>query len=79
MIENIDNTINKIHQEYETMILSRKQVAKILNKSTTTIDRWRKKGLYLEYSKVGEAKNATIEYTLNEVAKYIISNKIKVV
>jgi len=79
MIEVKNSIINKIYQDYNTMILTRKQVAIILNKSTSTIDRWRKKGLYLEYSKVGNTKNATIEYTLNDIAEYIISNKIKVV
>ncbi|QOY53198.1 helix-turn-helix domain-containing protein [Candidatus Sulfurimonas baltica] len=60
------------------LVLSRKQVSKALNKSLSTIDRWRKQSINLEYSKSGDAKNSTIEYSISEIARYIVSNKIKV-
>lgn len=69
---------DRIFDKYESLILSRQQVAKVLKKSITTIDRWRKKGLYLEYSKNGDSKNATVEYSIDAIARYVISNKIKV-
>jgi len=78
MIKEQKEMEDRIENRYGTLVLSRNQVSKILNRSTTTIDRWRKAGIKLEYSKIGDAKNTTIEYSISEVAKYIISNKVKV-
>jgi transposase len=70
---------NLIYQKYGTFLLSRQQVAKVLNKSVATIDRWKKQGLYLEYKKLGNAKNATVEYPIDSVVNYILNNNQKIV
>ena len=67
-----------LFNKYNTMILSRKQVAEILNVSTATLDRWRKQGLYLESKKVGITKNAIIQYPLSTVVDYISSQNTKI-
>jgi len=69
---------DRIEKRYDTLVLSRKQVSEILNKSTSTIDRWRSQRIKLKYSKIGSSKNSTIEYSISEIAKYIINNQIKV-
>lgn len=61
-----------------TYILNEKQVSKLINKSTSTLGRWRKNKIGIEYRRRGEARNAAIEYTVQNVAKYILSNSIKV-
>jgi len=70
---------DRIEKRYGTLVLSRQQVSEIINKSTATIDRWRQLGINLEYSKVGNSRNSTIEYSISEIAKYVVSNKIKVI
>lgn len=69
---------NLIYQKYGALLLSRKQVANILGKSVATIDRWKAQGLYLEYKKLGSAKNAVIEYPIDTVVEYIIRNNKKI-
>lgn len=62
-----------------TYILNCDQVSKIINKSKSTLNRWRDDGIYIEFRKVGISKNATIEYTAKAVAKYILKNPNKVI
>ena len=74
----IEKEMESLIQEHGTRIFSEKQVAKIINKSTATLGRWRKKCLYLKYKKVGSAKNASVEYTARSVAEYIVNNDVQV-
>ncbi len=67
-----------IYQKYGAFLLSRKQVAAILGKSVATIDRWKVQGLYLEYKKLGKAKNAPVEYPIDTVVDYIANNNKKI-
>ncbi len=67
-----------LYQEFKTFILSQSQVGVLINKSIPTLSRWRKQGKHLEYSKSSEAATSPIEYTIFEIAKYIVSNNIKV-
>lgn len=66
-----------ILQKYDTFLLSRKQVAATLGKSVATIDRWKKRGLHLDYKKTGTAPNSPVEYPIDTVANYIVNNNIK--
>ncbi len=68
---------NIIYNKYGSLLLSRKQVASELGRSVATIDRWKKQGLYLEYKKLGKAKNAPVEYPIDTVVGYIINNNKK--
>lgn len=68
-----------LYTKYDTSLLSRIQVAQELNKSVATIDRWRKAGLYLEYKKLGKAKNSPVEYPIDTVVNYVLNNNIKVI
>jgi len=69
---------DSIHKEYDTQLLSTKQVAKILNISITTLGRWKKQGLYLEYKQNDSAKNAPVFYPLFTVVDYIVHDNTKV-
>ena len=55
-----------------------KTTAKLINKSETTLWRWRENSLYLSYRKIGNAKNSVIEYTAYEIARYLTENNIEV-
>lgn len=68
-----------IFQKYKTFLLSRQQAAEVLNKSVATLDRWKKKGLYLEYKKLGKAKNSAVEYPIDTVVDYVVNNNQKIV
>jgi transposase len=70
---------NILYAKYESSLLSREQVAKELNKSVATIDRWKKAGLHLKYKKNGKAKNSTVEYPIDAVVDYVLNNNIKVI
>lgn len=78
MQKETNEIIEILLKKYGSIVLSRNQVSEILNKSVSTLDRWRKKGVYLEYSKIGESNNATIEYSIFDIVQYLESNKIKV-
>lgn len=69
---------NLIYQKYGAFLLSRKQVADALGKSVATIDRWKEQGMYLEFKKLGKAKNAPVEYPIDTVVDYIINNNKKI-
>ena len=67
-----------LYKKYGTMILSRKQVCKILGISTATLDRRKAKGEGPVFKKNGnDGSNASVEYSLNSVVHYIVSNDIK--
>ncbi len=68
-----------IYSKYGSLILTRKQVADTLGKSVATIDRWKKQGLYLEYKKLGTAKNSPVEYSIDTIVNYIVNNNKKIV
>ena len=68
-----------IYQKYGALLLSRKQAATEVRKSLATLDRWRKKGLYLEYKKIGKARNSTIEYPIDTIVDYIVNNNKKTI
>lgn len=60
-----------------TYILNVQLVCELINKSPSTLERWRKQGKYLEYKK-GPARNSPIEYPAHTIAEYILSNSVKV-
>lgn len=68
----------QLYTIYGTFKLDVRQTALALHRSKSTLGRWREEGIYLVYSKIGTAKNAPIRYPIDEVAKFIIANKIKV-
>ena len=60
-------------------LLDTKDVAGILNRSETTIRRWKKACINLEFRKAGNATNSPIEYSVKSVAKYLLKQGTKVV
>ena len=68
-----------LFKKYSSLLLSRKQTADALGRSVATIDRWKNAGLYLEYKKLGKAKNAPVEYPIDTVVNYIINNNKKII
>lgn len=70
--------INLLLERFDdSFLLSRSQTAKVVNKSVATIDRWKTKGLHLDYKKTGTAPNSPVEYPIDTVANYIVNNNIK--
>lgn len=66
-----EETRQMLYTKYNSLVLSRNQVADILNISVATLDRWRSKGLYLNFKKVGNAKNSIVQYSLNTIVDYL--------
>jgi len=64
-----------LYEKYKSLVFSREQVSEILNISVATLDRWRSKGLYLDFKKVGNVKNSTIQYSFNTVVDYLCDFK----
>lgn len=60
-----------LYAKYNSLVLSRDQVAEILNISVATLDRWRTRGLYLDSKKIGNAKNSTVQYSIGTVVDYL--------
>lgn len=76
--EKKEQTKKLIIEKYGSIILNRKQVAEILNRSVATIDRWKERGEHLSFKKVGKSKNAMIEYNIDTIVDYIYENSIKI-
>ena len=74
----IKEEMESLIKEFKTRILTEKMVCEILNKSSSTLGRWRKKGVKLSYKKTGDSKNTTIEYTVRSVAEYIVQNDVQI-
>lgn len=79
MDEYKEQIVNRLFNKYGSLVLDRGKTSEAVDKSTSTLDRWRKKGINLEWRKVGESTNSPIEYTLEAIAEYIVnkpSNKV---
>lgn len=78
----MNNEVKDIEKGIVTMlgtyILNIEQVARLINKSPSTLGRWRKAGICIKYRKVGISNNATIEYTARAVTEYITNNQTKI-
>jgi len=66
-----------VDREGGKYILNTEDVAKRLGRSVTTIRRWKAKCINLEFIQDENAKNAPVEYTVIEVAKYILRKEGK--
>ena len=79
MINEVKELEQNIVKMLGSYILNIEQVSKLINKSPATLGRWRKFGIGPEYRKIGNTRNATIEYTARAIAEYIVNNSIKTV
>lgn len=67
-----------LFQEYGVLLLSIKQVAILVNRSEITLFRWRTNGIGPYYRKEQDsAKNASIDYPIDAVADFILSNNVR--
>lgn len=76
--QEIQEEMESLIKEHKTRIFSDKMVCKIINKSSSTLFRWREAEIKLKYRRTGEAKNSPVEYTARTIAEYIVMNNIKV-
>lgn len=58
--------------KYETIILSRKQAAKVLNISESTLDRLKTNGNGPSFRKDDSSKNGNVTYMLDAVIDFIL-------
>ncbi len=72
-----ERTLEMLYAKYKTHRLTKVQVAQILNISVATLDRRRSSLNSPKFVKLGSAKNASIFFPIDEVAKYV-SNEIAI-
>jgi predicted DNA-binding transcriptional regulator AlpA len=72
-----DKMFNILLNRYNTVNLSREQVAEVLGLSSATVDRMRYEGLGPNYMKLGHSRNATIKYSLHKVVEYLFIQNIE--
>lgn len=60
--------------KYDTFVLTRTQVARILDKSESTIDRWKKNGKGPAFQKDESSKNGSVTYMIDSVIDFLLSN-----
>lgn len=60
--------------KYETMVLSRKQLAKIVGKSKSTIDRWKNNGKGPAFQKNDDSKNGNVTYMIDTVVDFLLDH-----
>lgn len=61
-----------LYGKYKKLLLSKKECAKEINRSCSSLDRDRKSGLGLQYIK---QDNGNIYYPLTEIVKFIFSSQ----
>lgn len=61
--------------KYDTFVFHRKQVAKIVNESESTIDRWKKKAYGPEWSKDEGSPNSRVTYMIDRVVDFLIDRE----
>lgn len=79
MSDEISEKEEKIVDRVGSYEFGPKILSKLIGKSTSTLRRWREKGIYIEFEKRGDAKNSPIVYTAKSTAKYLIRKKKKVI
>ncbi len=61
--------------KYDTFVLTRTQVARILNTSTSTLDRLKKIGRGPKFQKNEMSKNGNVTYMLDAVIDFLLSKQ----
>lgn len=68
-----------LYSKYGSLLLSRKQCAEATGCSTAKLDRLKKIGLGPQYIKQKEFGNGTVQYPIDAVVDYIVSQQVKTV
>ena len=62
--------------KYDTFVLHRKQVAKLVNESETTLDRWKEDAIGPVWSKDERSKNGRVTYLLIDIVDFLVNKEI---
>jgi len=78
MDTSIEATFDYLKSKYGRTVISKKELAKEMNISLSTLDTYISKGMGLpKYKKLGTSKNARLAFNIFDVATYLTSNQIK--
>ncbi|MDD3769807.1 MAG: hypothetical protein PHV10_04270 [Sulfuricurvum sp.] len=70
--------LDMLYSKYGSLLLSRKQCAEVAGCSTAKLDRLKNAGLGPKYiKKKGKGKNGTVQYPIDAVIDYIVSQQVK--
>jgi len=61
--------------KYDTLELTRKQTAHLLNISTSTLDRWAQKGVGPSFHQNDHCKNAAKSYSILDVVDFLATRQ----
>lgn len=68
-----------LKSEYKTLMLTKKELSKVLGISESTINLYLSKNINLpDYKKMADGKNSRVMFPLMNVAKYLTENIIRV-
>ena len=68
-----------LKSEYKTLMLTKKELSKVLGISESTINSYLSKNINLpDYKKMADGKNSRVMFPLMNVAKYLTENIIRV-
>lgn len=77
-LERKKELLQLLFQKYGSLLLTREQVAEVLNISTASLDRMKQNGVGIQYQKDGRSgKNAKVRYPIDSVAEFIVESNIK--
>ena len=72
--------LEMLFTKYGALVLSRKQCAEAIGCGTAKLDRLKNAGLGPQYiKKKGKGKNGTVQYPIDAVVDYIVSQQVKTV
>jgi len=78
MDTSIESTYNYLKQKYNRIVIGKKELAKELNISLSTLDLYLSKGIGLpKYKKLGTAKNSRVIFNIYDIAVFLNSNQIE--
>lgn len=70
---------DSLKSEYKTLMLTKKELSKVLGISESTINSYLSKNINLpDYKKMADGKNSRVMFPLMNVAKYLTENIIRV-
>ena len=73
-----EQTYRYLKEKYSRTVIGKKEMAKELNISVSTLDLYISKGVGLpRYKKLGTAKNARVIFNLYDLAVYLNTDKIE--
>jgi len=74
----INTLTGLLFHEYKKLLLTTQETSTIIDRSVVSLERDRYKATGIPYTKLGNGGSSKALYNINDIAKYVISRKMRV-